>query len=128
MDTSILLARLVGPLFVLVGFGVLLNTEHYAAMTSSFLRNSELYYFSGALSFLIGMALVLHHNLWVADWRVMITIIGWMALFKGMVRILLPTLGSKYAGKLAQPNPMLYGTAALILVVGAWLTYEGFRV
>lgn len=128
MDASILLARLIGPLFVIVGVGVLLNPAHYGRMLESFLTNSELYYFSGAVAFAIGMAVILHHNLWVADWRVVITIIGWLSLFKGVARILFPTLGGRLAGSLVASSWSLNASAILVLVVGAWLSYEGFRV
>lgn len=66
------MARLIGPLLVVIGVGVLLSSTHYARMTENFLKDDRLYYFSGAAAFLIGMAMVLHHNIWSADWRVAI--------------------------------------------------------
>ena len=47
METSILLARLIGPLFVVVSIGVFLNQKHYAKMAETFIANTELYYFQG---------------------------------------------------------------------------------
>ena len=78
MDTSILLARLIGLLFVVVSIGVFLNQKHYAKMAETFLKNAELYYFSGTIAFVIGTAIITFHNLWVTDWRVVITVIGWL--------------------------------------------------
>lgn len=127
METSILLARIIGPLFVLIGVGVLLNRKHYAAMTTNFLKNAELCYFSGALAFIIGIVIILFHNLWAADWRVMITIIGWASLFKGMSRILFPTMGSMVATKFTQSNWPLNVSAILLVIVGVWFVYEGFH-
>ncbi len=126
MDTSILLARLIGPLFVIVGLGVLLNSRHYMAMTESFIKNAELYYLSGAIAFVVGVAIVLFHNLWVSDWRVVLTIIGWMSVLKGAMRILFPTFGLSVAGKLTESNAMINGFAILVLIFGAWLSYQGF--
>ena len=127
MDSSILLARLIGPLFVAVGLGVLLNPTHYGRVSESFLTNSELYYLSGALAFVIGMAVILHHNLWVADWRVIITITGWISLIKGTARILLPAIGARLAASLLASKWSLNASAIVLLVAGAWLSYEGFR-
>ena len=125
MDTSLLLARLMGPLFLVAGAGVLLNREHYRQMIGSFLTDAALYYFSGALALIAGVAILLFHNLWVADWRVAITIIGWLSLLKGLLRLLFPRAGQHVAGKLLGDTPMLaFGLFALLL--GAWLCAMGY--
>lgn len=126
MDTSIFLARIIGPLFILVGIGVLMNTKHYGAMATDFIKNAELYYFSGATAFVAGMAIVLHHNLWVADWRVVITILGWISIVKGTARILFPMLGAEISGSYIKSEGTLRGGSILIMAIGAWLAYKGF--
>ena len=126
MDRSLLLARLIGPLFVLVGVGVLLNRRHYATMMERFVKNAELYYFSGVLAFLVGEAIVLYHNLWVWDWRVVLTVIGWLSLLKGAVRIVFPAAGLKAASSFIASRWYLNAGAILIVVFGAWLSYQGF--
>lgn len=126
METSVLLASLIGPLLVIVGIGVLLNPTHYANMTEEFLKDPQLYYFSGTTAFLIGMAMVLHHNIWVADWPVVITVIGWMSIIKGAIRILFPFAGSKYATALTGSPASLKASAVALLLFGLWLTYLGF--
>lgn len=125
MDSSLLLARLIGPFLVLVGVGVLLNRRHYATMMQRFLDNTELYYFSGVLAFLVGEVLILYHNLWVWDWRVVITVIGWMSLVKGAVRIVSPAIGLTFATSFSKSSRYLNIGAALIIVLGAWLAYQG---
>lgn len=126
MDSSLLLARLIGPLLVVVGVGVLLNRRHYATMMQRFLDNTELYYFSGVLAFLVGEVLVLFHNLWVWDWRVVITVIGWMSLAKGAVRIVFPAIGLRFAASFTESDRYLNVGAVLIVVFGVWLAYQGF--
>ncbi len=126
MDLSILLARIIGPLFVVIGVGVLLNRKHYAEMATHFLGNAQLYYFSGALAFIIGLTMVLYHNIWTADWRVAITIIGWLSLFKGIVRILSPSMGSAAAAAFTRSQLPIGFSAVVLLIVGGWLSYEGF--
>ena len=37
-----------------------------------------------------GLAIVLTHNVWVADWPVIITLLGWLAVISGAVRIFAP--------------------------------------
>lgn len=126
MDISAQLGAIIGPLLVVVGVGTLLNRAHYARMISTFLENAELYYFSGALAFVIGMAMVINHNLWVSDWRVAITIIGWLSLIKGATRILMPAAGKKVARSFAEPGWALLVSGALLIAVGAWLSFRAF--
>ncbi len=126
MDTSISLARIIGPLFLVVGAGVMLNAKHYATMAHHFLKNSELYYFSGAISLVVGLVIVLNHNLWTSDWRVAITVIGWMSILKGTLRILRPKTGAEAAERFLNSTWEMKLSAIPILIVGAWLTYEGF--
>jgi hypothetical protein len=37
-----------------------------------------------------GVAIVLTHNVWSADWRVLITLFGWLNAIGGAVRLLAP--------------------------------------
>jgi hypothetical protein len=125
MDPSLLLARLIGPLFMAAGAGLLLNPEHYRRMLHSFLADAALYYFSGALALTAGVAILLFHNLWVADWRVAITVLGWLSLLKGLARLLFPQAGQRFAG-LLDGRATLVGLGVLILLLGAWLGTMGY--
>ena len=126
MTASLLLARLIGPLFLVVGLGMLVNRAYYRTMITSFLKDPGLYYFSGTLALVVGLAMVLFHNLWTADWRVVITAIGWLSVLKGAVRILLPTAGTGLALRLSEANWPVVSGGLLLLGLGGWLTFRGF--
>lgn len=125
MTASIVLARLLGPLFLIAGLGLLLNRAHYRKMLEHFLTDAALYYFSGALALTVGIAIVLFHNVWVADWRLVITLVGWLSVLKGVVRLLFPQAGQKAAAKLLSPGALL-GFGILAVVLGAWLSVTGY--
>jgi hypothetical protein len=42
---------------------------------------------SGVLMFVAGLAIVRAHNRWCADWTVLVTLSGWLALALGSVRM-----------------------------------------
>jgi VanZ family protein len=69
--------------------------------------------------------MVSFHNLWVADWRVVITIIGWLSILKGAIRILLPGRGAQYADAFASSATLRIGAVAII-AIGAWLCVMAF--
>ena len=53
MQRSIYLAKLIGPVFVVIGIGMLVNGAVYRAMASEFLHSHALIYLAGLLA-LIG--------------------------------------------------------------------------
>jgi hypothetical protein len=109
MQPAIFIARLAGPLFVVVGVGILLNGAVYSAMIAEAVHSPTLIYFSGLSALLPGLAILNVHRTWTGDWRVIITIFGWLLVIGGVVRIVLPQTtaslaGTIYSGAAALPG------------------------
>jgi len=126
MATSIFLAQLIGPVFLVGAIGLLIDAAGYRTMAHEFLRSPSLIYLSGLLTMTAGVAIVLNHNLWVADWRVLLTIFGWLGSVGGAARNALPrqvqTVGQAMLDK---PLAMKIGGAAW-LGIGALLCFFGY--
>ena len=77
MDRSSFLARLIGPTFVAIALGMLINLSIYERMIAEALRPGILLYLSGLLSLLAGLAIINlhmahglardHYCAWLAD-------------------------------------------------------------
>src|SRR3954453_14540334 len=87
MQTSVFLARLIGPVMLTVGVAVFLNQRAFRDMAEEFLASRALLFLSGLLVMPMGIAIVLTHNIWTADWRVLITLFGWLNAIGGGVRL-----------------------------------------
>ncbi len=126
MATSIFLAKLIGPVALVAAIGLFTNRAGYRAMAQEFLRSPALIYLSGLLTMTAGVAIVLYHNLWVADWRVLLTIFGWLATIGGAARIALPkqvkTIGEAMLDK---PMAMTVG-GAIWIAIGSLLCFFGY--
>jgi hypothetical protein len=126
VSTSIFLARLIGPLALALGFGVLLNRDAVRAVLDEFIRNRAILFLAGLITFPAGLAIVLTHNVWVADWPVIITIVGWLTAFSGAIRIVAPEGAIRYGRRAYErPNGPLFG-AAIWIALGAVLTFFGY--
>ena len=125
MDVSILLARLIGPLYLVAGIGLLLNRDHYREMLRSLPANSLLYYLSGFLALIFGLAILQFHNLWVADWRVILTLLGWLGVAKGVLLLVLPQAAMRLTASLTHGS-LLLGSAVVALLLGNWFCYVGY--
>lgn len=90
MDRSLFLARLMGPTFVVIALGMLINLGMYESMIAEALHTGIVAYLSGLLSLIAGLAIVNLHNVWCADWRVIFTILGWLMAIGGIIRIVMP--------------------------------------
>jgi hypothetical protein len=126
VPTSIFLAKLMGPVMLVAAVSLFAQASTYRAMAREFLRNPALIYLSGLLTMTAGVAIVLNHNVWVANWPVLITLFGWAATLGGAARIAFPdrvrTIGESM---LAKPMAMMFG-GGLWLAVGALLCYFGY--
>jgi hypothetical protein len=126
MATSIFLAQLIGPVAVAGAVGIFLNASAFRAMAQEFLRSPAMIYLSGLLTMTAGLSVVLNHNLWVTDWRILLTIFGWLATIGGAARIALPQK-VKAIGEamLDKPIAMTVG-GSVWLVIGVLLCFFGY--
>jgi glucan phosphoethanolaminetransferase (alkaline phosphatase superfamily) len=127
MQPAIFIARLAGPLFVVVGVGILLNGAVYSAMITEAVHSPTLIYFSGLSALLPGLAILNVHRTWTADWRVIITIFGWLLVIGGVIRIVLPQTTASLAGTIYSGAAALPVVAVISIVLGAFLSFQGYR-
>jgi hypothetical protein len=126
MQTSLFLARLIGPLFVVVGLGIVINRDGYRAMAEEFLKSRALIYLAGLLALVPGTAILLTHNLWVADWRIVITLLGWLAVIGGVFRLLFPQQVTAVGSAMLARPAILTAAGAIMLVLGVLLCFFGY--
>jgi uncharacterized membrane protein len=126
MANSTFMARLIGPLMLAVGIGIFANGQVYRALADEFLRSRALIYLSGLLAMTAGLAIVLTHNVWRAEWPVIITILGWLAVIGGAVRIVAPQ-GTERVGRAMLKSKFALTIAGTVwLAVGAILCLFGY--
>jgi hypothetical protein len=126
MQTSIFLARLLGPLLLLTGASIVLNPKSFRSIAGEVVRSVTLVYLFGFMDLAAGLAIVLTHNVWVASWRVLITLIGWLLLIRGAVRIAAPEIVMGYAAKVIRNKQVIPAAGAVVGVLGLVLCYFGY--
>jgi hypothetical protein len=83
---------------------------------------APLVYLSGVLLFIAGISIVRNHNIWVLGWQTTLTIIGWFAIFLGLIRLFFP---HSYKAQFQNNNVALIVEVFLILL-GVYLTYKAY--
>src|SRR2546421_12784000 len=87
MSTYVFIARLIGPVMLVVGLAVFASPRGLRDMAEEFLASRALMFLSGLLLMPAGLAIVLTHNVWTADWRVLITLLGWLIAIGGAAAV-----------------------------------------
>ena len=119
--------QLIGLMYLAVGLGILLNPQYYKQMFADFKKSVAVMYLGGIFAFAIGFLLITFHNIWVKDVSVIITIVGWMALLKGISILVLPKLMMKTMDIFTNVKATtLQIMAACIIALGALLAWLGF--
>ncbi len=126
MSLSIFLARVLG-LYLIIGGLLYLFRRHFIQKAAEDLFQKEaLVIISGVMSLILGLLLVIGHNVWEWNWTLAITLLGYLTLLKGLVRLFIPQYADKkfFKKMIHGDNPIYIGFVCLIL--GLFLTYEGF--
>jgi len=122
MEITIYLAKFWGSLFMILGalsigakfLGRIINMTEDRVITVS----------TGYITFLLGLITVVLHNVWVWDFRVVITILGWVTLFKGIEKIGFPDRVNKKA-QMFKNQAVLWGL--IIFIIGAFIFWIGIK-
>jgi hypothetical protein len=115
MEITIFLARFWGSLFMILG--ALSIGAKLLGRIIKYTEDKTITISTGYITFLLGLITVVLHNIWVADWRIAITILGWATLIKGIMKIGFPEHVHKKA-QMFKAGQVLWGI--IIFLIGAW--------
>lgn len=121
MDITIFFSRLWGSYFII--FGLLFIITRQLGKTIEMTDNKEFVISTGYITLIMGLVTVILHNVWVADWRVVITILGWSTVIKGIQKIGFPEHIRKQAQMFKKGQIV---SAIILLGLGTWLLWMSF--
>ena len=125
MAVSILLAQILGLYLVIVGTAMLVNKRYYDKAISSLFEHKGNMLLLAIFTLVLGILMVVFHNIWTQDWRVLITILCWITFIKGIIRLLFPVVIFR-CSKIVNHNYFYYPVFVIILTLGIYLLYMGY--
>jgi hypothetical protein len=117
--------QFLGLTFFAMGMGMLTNQKFIKDLMKEFQASTTNVFYGGLACLAIGFPLVIFYNVWGWNSSLIITIIGWIALIKGLALLMFPLQTMRlYKGVLKKENGtyISYG----ILVLGIILLYLGY--
>lgn len=125
---TVFLSKLIGLYCLLVGLAMLTHKEGIDAAVNSIFHDPGLLLFGGLTAFMLGLATILAHNVWSrAAPAVIVSLFGWIALIKGIVLLFLPPQAVPQYFSALHYQQLFYLYAAVMVALGAYLTYAGFK-
>ncbi len=127
MDVSHFLAKVVGIYMILAGLLVALKHHSLREMINEYFNSPALVMIGGMMSVIIGLLLVVSHNVWELNWKIVITLMGYLTLFKGILHWFFTESAASWASKFSAGKFNLYASIVMIML-GIYLTYIGYIV
>ena len=122
------LFQLFGLAYLAIGVGALLDIKNWQRVFEDFTKNRPLLLIGGVGSLVVGFLLVAFHNTWAWEWPVIITIIGWLALIKGILLLALPQVMIILVAAMSIEKNLLKIHAAVTMVLGLLLLALGIWI
>jgi hypothetical protein len=123
------LSKLIGMYCILVGLAMAIHKQATIDMVDLLVHDAPASFVFGLVVVAAGLALILGHSVWSGGAApVIVTLVGWATLLKGMLFLLLPppsaagiaVWGTGY-------DRFFYADVAAAVILGAFLTYAGLR-
>jgi hypothetical protein len=117
-------ATIIAWLLLLLGISYMAQATHWAELAKDALRYPHQYFPLVLMILVLGLTVVVLHNVWVADWPVVITVVGWIMVLKSMAYLLLPQIMTVF-GSWSQASLALWIRIAglMLAALGGLLVY-----
>lgn len=128
MTNAELIAGYAGPIMMAVAAAMLINRRTFVGAITDMANGPAFIFLAGLLTLLGGLAIVRAHNVWSAEWTVLVTVIGWLAIIGGIVRIVWPDRIASLANRMLSSENAITVWALVALMLGAFLTAKGYAL
>jgi hypothetical protein len=125
---TIFLAKLIGLGLLGVAVAMVVNKPSMLGTINLVFHEPAFILTYGMIALFAGLAMVIGHNVWSGGaLPIAVTFIGWLALLRGLLLLMLSPAAVLHMLAFAR-FAQFYGLyVALIVVIGGYLTYAGFR-
>ena len=122
---TLTLIQIFGPVLFIMGISMLIRRETYIETMKDLSQNSAFAVFAGVVNLVVGLAIINVHNAWGTAPEVIVSLVGWLALVKGLHLSLSPDTFFRTTKKLLNNTFLLYG-GFIIMALGMYLSWAAY--
>lgn len=126
MELSLALAKIMGLVVGAFAVAGLIRPAVIRDAIRDFDHESFARLVIGCIAIGAGIAIILVHNVWAKDFRVVITIFGWTMLLKGIGYLVVPKMAVNFTKGMLRSRGQMQIFLLACLALGIYLTYKGF--
>lgn len=127
MNISKFLSKVIGLYEIIISIAILTNMQQFTASIQGLMNNDPLMLYIGCMTVIMGILLVVSHNLWEWSWRVLVTIVAWIVLLKGIGILVFPHTMDQITLYFITNSNFAHSVAVFELFLGLLFCYFGFR-
>lgn len=125
---TLFLAQVLGWYLVVFSLLLILKQKQLLPVIADVLEHKGMFFILALFTLIIGLLLVLSHNIWVLAWPVVITVLCWLILVSGLFRLFfLETAMSAAKSMISHPR-RVYVMGAIFLIIGLFLLMHAYHV
>jgi uncharacterized membrane protein len=109
-------ARVLGPLFLIIGAIVVVRFDDLALMIAGILQDAPLAFVTGIFTLIVGVILFVAHHHWS----------GATAIVISVLLMVVPGLAASVAAQFLEAGPGVWIAGAVTILIGLWLTFAGW--
>ena len=128
MDLSLFLAKVFGLYLMVTGVAVPLRRKELVPAIDQLFDNRSQVYIMSVFALVVGILLVVSHNIWVAGWPVVLTILAWLVFLESIAYLLLPFAVLARLARWFNTEAWYLAGGAVSIVLGAFLAGKGFQL
>lgn len=126
MNTSIAIAQVLGIILAVMGISVVNDRKNISAALEKTVQDRGFLWVWGFLILTMGAVIVALNNVWTAGLlTLLITILGWLTIIKGVFLILFPDSAISIYRWANKDGVLIFG-GIVAFVLGLILLYKGF--
>jgi pentatricopeptide repeat protein len=123
MNTNFL-ASVLGWYLVITSLLLLLRPDIVITAMKDLIGQRGFMLIIGLMTLILGLLMVISHNLWVMAWPVIVTIFAWLILIGGLCRLFFPETVLKIWKKMINQTSVLISSSVISLIIGFFLLYK----
>lgn len=126
LATTRTFARVLDPYLVIVPGIITARLHEVIKLAKPFFANPVLVWIIGAMMVLAGIFVIANHPYWRGASAILISLFGWCIGLRGLTLLLAPEMYERAAAASAGATPLVRAGFALLVLIGLWLTYDGW--
>ena len=119
-------ARVIGPFVAAIAIIAALRGSEMTALLAQFTASAVWPWVTGAFVLLGGIAVVAFHQYWRSPAEVLVSVLGWMMVVRGVILIAFPAAFASMANRMIGWHAALTAVYVVMAVIGMYLTVIGY--